>query len=188
MTARQVAALFVRADSIYKTMPGVDAWDMERDARNYNGPAPVVAHPPCRAWGRLRHFAKPRHDEKALAFFAVDKVRQLGGVLEHPASSTLWPAAGLPAPGEKDEFGGWTFAIDQHWWGHKAKKSTWLYIRGVDATDLPAVPLALTYPTHVIGGSRKKHGGRYKALHQALREHTPPGLAEWLVEVARRCA
>lgn len=28
----QVAALFVRRDSIYKTMPEVDAWDADRDA------------------------------------------------------------------------------------------------------------------------------------------------------------
>ncbi len=32
-----VAALFVRANSIYKTMPGVDAWDAERDARKFGG-------------------------------------------------------------------------------------------------------------------------------------------------------
>jgi hypothetical protein len=30
-----VAALFVRADSIYKTLPGVDAWDEARDARQW---------------------------------------------------------------------------------------------------------------------------------------------------------
>lgn len=43
---RTVAALFVRADSIYKTMPDVDAWDIERDARRWPGGCPVVAHPP----------------------------------------------------------------------------------------------------------------------------------------------
>jgi hypothetical protein len=32
-----VAALFVRADSIYKTLPGVDAWDEARDARQWPG-------------------------------------------------------------------------------------------------------------------------------------------------------
>lgn len=90
-----VAALFVRADSIYKTMPGVDAWDIERDARKWPGGCPVVAHPPCRAWGRLRQFAKPRPDEKDLAPWAVEKVRRWGGVLEHPANSSLWIACGL---------------------------------------------------------------------------------------------
>ena len=50
-----VAAMFVRADSVYKTIPGVDCWDIDRDARLWPGGCPVVAHPPCRAWGRLRH-------------------------------------------------------------------------------------------------------------------------------------
>ena len=49
--ARTVAVLFARADSYYKTLPGCEVYDMERDARTYDGPWPVVAHPPCRAWG-----------------------------------------------------------------------------------------------------------------------------------------
>ena len=63
----QVAVLFARADSNYKQLPECDVWDAERDARKWPGGCPVVAHPPCRAWGRLRHFAKPRDDEKDLA-------------------------------------------------------------------------------------------------------------------------
>lgn len=31
MAQAPVAALFVRADSVYKSMPGVDAWDAERE-------------------------------------------------------------------------------------------------------------------------------------------------------------
>jgi hypothetical protein len=38
-----VAALFVLADSVYKTLPGVDAWDEARDARRWPGGGPVVA-------------------------------------------------------------------------------------------------------------------------------------------------
>src|SRR3972149_3930233 len=105
------SVLFARRDSDYKLMD-CDVWDIDRDARNYTGNAPVIAHPPCRAWGRLRHFAKPRPDEKDLALFAVATVRRCGGVLEHPASSTLWQAADLPLPGyPADRFGGWTFPV-----------------------------------------------------------------------------
>ena len=55
-----VAVLFVRADSIYKSLPGLDAWDAERDATKYQGPHSIVAHPPCRSWGCLRANANPK--------------------------------------------------------------------------------------------------------------------------------
>lgn len=180
-----VSVLFARADSIYKQLPGCDVWDIERDARNWPGARHVVAHPPCRAWGRLRAFAKPRPDEKELALFAVEQVRKFGGVLEHPASSTLWPAAGLPAPGKRDQFGGWTLPIHQHHWGHRAEKATLLYIVGCEPSDVPLLPYRMDEPTHVVQ-SRKRTDYR-PHITKAEREHTPPALAEWLVELARRC-
>ena len=76
-----VAALFCRADSNYKSIPGVDVYDAERDARTYDGPHPVIAHPPCRGWGQLRHMAfKVRPDERNLARLSVALVREFGGV------------------------------------------------------------------------------------------------------------
>lgn len=182
----QVAALFVRADSVYKTMPGVDAWDIERDARNWPGGCPVVAHPPCRAWGRLRHFANPRPDEKDLAVWAVDQVRKWGGVLEHPAASTLWPHCNLPRPGHLDHYGCWTLPIVQQWWGHRAEKKTLLYVCGVTPTKLPDMPIHLGQASHVI--ETRKRGDHRPSVTKAEREHTPPALAEWLVQVARMTA
>jgi len=81
-----VTVLFTQHNSIYEKLQA-DCWDIVRDARNYRGENPVVAHPPCRAWGQLSHMAKPRPDEKELAFFAIEQVRRVGGVLEHPAAS-----------------------------------------------------------------------------------------------------
>lgn len=84
--AQTVAVLFARRNSIYKTLPGCDVWDIERDARLWPGGMPVVAHPPCRAWGQLRHFARPVPGERELAILAVDQVRRWGGGWSIPQS------------------------------------------------------------------------------------------------------
>jgi hypothetical protein len=188
-----VAALFVRADSVYKEMPGVDAWDVERDARGWPGGAPVVAHPPCRAWGSLRGLAKPRPDEKDLARWAVAQVRKFGGVLEHPAASPLWKDQALPEPGAIDAFGGRTIEVDQHRWGHLAEKMTRFYVVGLRYPELVAMipPKRPERPTHVvtnIHGLRHGMPGHRPELSKRPREHTPRALAEWLVVLASRCA
>jgi len=52
-----IAALYVETDGCYFGLPGIDPWDIVRDARNYAGPHPVVAHPAdSRAW---EHFGLP---------------------------------------------------------------------------------------------------------------------------------
>jgi hypothetical protein len=178
------AVLFVRADSVYKTLE-CDAWDFERNALMWPGGVPCVVHPPCRAWGRLRHFARPREGERELALWAVAQVRKWGGVLEHPAASLLWMEAGLPDPGRRDEHGGWTLPILQWWWGHRAEKATFLYIVGCNPKDVPELPLCIGEPTHVIQ-SRKRSDYR-PSVSKAEREHTPVSLALWLLDLARRC-
>lgn len=192
-----VAVLFARKDSIYKSLPGCDVWDIDRDARKWPGGCPIVAHPPCRAWGRLRHLSKPRSDEKDLALWAVDQVRTYGGVLEHPARSSLWPAAGLPERLQTDSFGGWTLTIFQSNFGHRAEKSTWLYICGLHPGTLSAMPFVLGEATHVVSnpgrrrdGSRLRNGdvGWRPEITKAEREHTPRLLAKWMVDAARRCS
>ena len=50
---RQIAALYVETGGTYFGLEGVDPWDQERDAREYPGPHPVVAHPPCNLWVNL---------------------------------------------------------------------------------------------------------------------------------------
>lgn len=184
-----VAVLFARADSHYKALPGCDVWDAERDARRWPGGAPVVAHPPCRAWASLRFHAKPRPGEKQLAIDAVAHVRRYGGVLEHPHRSTLWPTAALPEPGGRDEFGGWTLVVDQQWWGHRAQKRTRLYIVGCEPTAIPAMPIVLGEATHTVGlwSGRDKQRCR-PSIAKREYEATPPEFAAWLVELARRCA
>ncbi len=196
---RTVAVLFANAlHSPYPAIEGVDVYDINRDARTWPGGAPVVAHPPCRAWGAYSGLAKPRDDEKGLAPWAIEQVRRWGGVLEHPKGSKLWDHLGLPNAfrRETDEWGGWTLQVNQHWWGHKAAKPTWLYICGL-RTALPVLPLP-PYPevTHVIQCASKRPDGTRVAkgdadwkpeLPKRERELTPPLFAQWLVDLARLC-
>jgi hypothetical protein len=189
-THKEIAALFVRRDSIYKTMEGVDAWDIDRDARLWPGGCPVVAHPPCRAWGQLRHFAKPRPDEKDLARWSIAMIREWGGILEHPAGSTLWSDMALPQPGRRDSHGGFTVTLPQFWFGHLAEKATKLYVYGCSPRDLPPVPMLLGEAPRTMSGTHKHlvaAGIQRPELLKKDREKTPPAFAEWLVESARKC-
>lgn len=46
-----VAALFVDPAGVYPSLVGPTMyWELDRDARRYHGPHPVVAHPPCNLW------------------------------------------------------------------------------------------------------------------------------------------
>src|SRR5208282_2605434 len=83
---RTVAALYVDPLGPYPLLFDVDWYDEKRDARGYDGPHPVVAHPPCGPWGQLHHRCK-RDQDKEFGPLAVAAVRRHGGVLEHPAGS-----------------------------------------------------------------------------------------------------
>jgi hypothetical protein len=173
--------LFTRKDSIYLEL-GCDRWDMERDARMYRGADPVIAHPPCRAWGRLRGFAKPRADEKDLARLAIDIIRKNGGVLEHPATSTLWIDREMPRPGSPaDVWGGWTLSVDQFWMGHKARKRTWLYIVGIGPSEIPDYPLKMDAIEYWVGGPHKSKSK--KLITKSEREETPVEFAKYLISI-----
>lgn len=136
-----IAALFVEKDGPYAIEGGgVDCWDEIRDARNYNGPYKVVAHPPCERWGRYWSggpSAKIRRklgDDKGCFKAALIAVRRFGGVLEHPEASHAWKHFNLnkpPKSGGWIEAGdslGWTCCVEQGHYGHKARKATWLYV------------------------------------------------------------
>lgn len=185
MSEKTIAVLCVRPHTIYAQWPELDLYDRRRDARTYPSGLPIIAHPPCRAWGRLRGLAHRDTDEMAMCVWIVEQVRRWGGVLEHPAHSLLWPEANLPLPGTHNT-DGWTLAIQQYWFGHKASKPTWLYIVGCAPVDTPLYPLRLGDPSHTIGSSRR-HMHRLPECTKAERDHTPELLARWLIDVARRC-
>lgn len=179
-----ISVLCARPDSVYKNIPGLDVYDKERDMRNFNGNNPIIAHPPCRAYGRLRHFANPEKGERQLSVKCLRHIRNNGGVLEHPYSSILWKKCNLPNNGKTDKYGGITLVIDQHWFGHKAKKSTKLYIVGLTYNDLPEIPMDLDYPEYVV--ARHSNSQHNKEITKSEREHTPIMLANFLIETVDR--
>lgn len=107
--------------------------------------------------------------------------RQNGGVVEHPAASSLWDYMQLPKPGQgRDAWGGYTIEVRQCDFGHVAEKLTWLYV--VTRKALPPMP-ERREPTHVVKPS--KAAPRLPICTHKWREATPLPLALWLLEVAR---
>lgn len=194
-----VAALYIdTANGPYPRLPGVVCWGWAtkdgrqldlfaptRDAREYPGPHPVIAHPPCGPWGRFWWRYKGGEGAKSCGLRAVEQVRRWGGVLEHPAQSQLWTACGLPLPGEPaDAFGGYTLEVQQCDWGHPCRKLTWLYVVGVPRDAVPAMPPEGT-PTHVMVRFVRNNND-WPELPKQDRHITPPRFAAWLVALVTK--
>lgn len=179
-----IAALYIDPRGPYPHMPGVDAWDEKRNAWDYEGPYPVIAHPPCGAWSSLRHLRKSLADAPC-AVRALDQVRAWGGILEHPANSTFFDG-NPPEAGECDKWG-FTIEVQQCDWGHVARKRTWLYLVGI---PFEAIVLPLKRePTHWCSGGgtgRGKPPPGIKICSAQQRRRTPPAFAEWLVALAEK--
>ena len=199
-----IAALYVETDGCYVGLEGVDPWDEQRDARRYDGPWPVVAHPPCQRWGRFWHGStrKPHQfklgDDGGCFEAALAAVRKHGGVLEHPADSHAWRHFRLTPPKRHcgwtraDDLGGWTCYVEQGHYGHMSRKPTWLYAFGVKLPDLDwsrgeqrLHPVALArygYAKARRIGMTAMVGGKDKTK---MRKATPPEFRDVLIAMAR---
>jgi hypothetical protein len=185
-----VAALYVDPNGVYANLPDVDLWDEARDARLYDGPWPVVAHPPCNRWGQLAHvnharWGTPLGEDGGCFEAALNAVRRWGGVLEHPANTLAWDRFELPVPVR----GFWSQCLDdsgcvtevsQVAYGHPARKRTWLYLVGE--------PVALDWRepphTHVVGAGI--HSGESTwAPRDDQSMHTPIAFRDVLLQMAR---
>ena len=155
---QDVAACFVRVDSVYKRLLPGRTYDIHKPAYLLPVGVKAIYHPPCRAWGNYAHLAKPRPGEKDLALWAMDRVRRFGGILEHPKTSRLWQYL---MPGDN------TVAINQCDFGHGALKPTLLFYNRLGA--MPPLPSPRP-PTNTVENMNVKE-----------REETPVDLAEWLV-------
>lgn len=193
-----IAALFVMTGGTYFGLSGIDAWDEARDAMNYRGPFPVIAHPPCQLWGKMARVNysrwggehnKPGNDDGKFAF-ALAAVNRFGGVLEHPAQSYAWPHHGLkkPVKGCWTRSGiGWVCEVWQSAYGHKANKATWLYYVGNEAPfDLDWRRVA---GTHQVGFQDQRGKERNKpTLSKRESNGTPELFRDALIALAKHSA
>jgi hypothetical protein len=201
-----VAALYVETGGAYFGLPDVEPWDEARDARAYDGPHAVVAHPPCQRWGRFWHGStrKPHQfkkgDDKGCFGAALASVRRYGGVIEHPCDSHAWEHFGIRKPPRAGGWveaapGLWTCCVYQGNYGHLAGKPTWLIVAGVDREDLPELrwgkteqrihPRALElygYEKARRIGMLAMVGGKDKTR---IRNATPPEFQQVLLTIAR---
>lgn len=189
----RVAALFVDKRGPYWNRDDVDAWDVERDARKYDGPHPVVAHPPCFLWVNMAAVNWKRYQRQLPAWYpggsdegcfasALAAVRAHGGVLEHPAFTHAWEAHGLTAPAR-----GWGHVGNREWvcevwqsaYGHAARKRTWLLYVGDRA------PFELDWRREP-GTAQIGWFDRIKPTLSKLEAlKSPPAFAEMLLSLAR---
>ena len=76
--------------SYYWSIPGLQIYDRQRDARSFQGSQPVIAHAPCAQWSKLKAFAAVDPGEKDLAWFCFKKWVANGGIFEHPEGSSFF--------------------------------------------------------------------------------------------------
>lgn len=197
----RLAALFVERGGGYFGLSDVDPWDESRDAREYAGPYPVVAHPPCQRWGRYWGggpsvtFPRGLGDDNGCFKSALDSVRTWGGVLEHPEASHAWAHFGLSRPPRSggwvpaDNHDGWTCCVEQGHYGHRARKATWLYAVGTRTPDLcwgPCAGKARMDAGYNSAADRKmNYRPTVKMLTKSERIATPLPFRDLLLNIAR---
>lgn len=189
-----VAALFVQTGGIYFGINGVEPWDEALDARQYLGPHPVVAHPPCSRWCKpLAKVNQTRYghkigDDGGCFESALLSVRRWGGVLEHPANSYAWDKFRLLKPERGTwEFDGecWVTEVSQSAYGHPARKNTWLLYKAVWGEALPpALDWSDPKGTHLTSWlQRTSRDAPRLSKKNAIK--TPLPFADMLIRLAR---
>ena len=179
VTPRLVSVLCAARNTVYRNMDGVDVYDIDRDARTFDGSTPIIGHPPCAAWSAFcAHQAKPAPGEKDLGLWVCDQLRICGGVLEHSAHSRLFDAGKLPKPCEPERDGMWSVAVQQAWWGDTRRKATWVCFSCVPQ-EMVEIPFRLR-------GSSVGDRRRWQVMSKNQRSATSRAFAEWLVLAARQ--
>lgn len=190
-----ITALFVQTNGIYFDDPRIDPWDKRRDAMQYEGDDPVIAHPPCSRWCRLAGLVEARWGHKrgedgGMFAHALATVRRCGGVLEHPAYSDAWKAFNIARPPRAGGWVpagdgiGWTCHVEQGLYGHPARKATWLY---AVRTELLALRWGSQKGSALVSwcGNRVSRDDHRPRLSKREASATPPAFKEVLIALAQ---
>lgn len=172
-------ALFCDSRSLYNDHPGFDVFDVNRNAFSCASRLPRVAHPPCRLFSRMRSFSSAPVSELKCAYHALSGIRQFGGILEHPRSSTLWQNGNFDLSGGIDQYGGYLRSVNLSWFGYPAQKKTMLYFVGITPGQLPPFPISFDAITHVVSGSSRS---LLPELSKSLRSSTPMLMIEYIYQ------
>lgn len=202
-----IAALYVALGGVYYGLPDVEPWGLpEQDARLYDGPWPVIAHPPCARWshywygGPLLHKQGRRKrlgDDDGCFAAALAAVERWGGVLEHPAGTHAWGVFGIAKPPRSGGWvkaglfrTGWTCCVEQGHYGHGARKATWLYAVGCTLPALRWGPSEAKIKTSDMWHTKAERDrairtGACQVLSHRERAATPVPFRDVLLNMAR---
>ena len=157
-----IAILCAHQKSNYYSIPFLDIYNEKRNAASFNLDLPVIAHPPCAQWSKLKRFAHFNQEHIDIALHCVEMVRRNGGILEHPEGSTLFKHCGITQH---------IYSVDQSWFGYPAKKTTWLWFNGYKPAAIPLMFEART--------------NRLARLSHPARSITTLAFNQWLVNSIR---
>lgn len=147
--------------SSYFDIPDLDIYTLSRNAFNYNGKNPVIAHPPCGAFSKMRGFSKRDSFNMELAEHCLNAIHNNCGILEQPAYSIMFELLGIQP----------TISVDQKWFGFRARKQTWLYLYNV---ELISHPITFDAATHKV-----------ENLTSSMRARQTIEFSQWLVDSVR---
>ena len=124
-----IAALYVETGGCYFGLPDIDPWDEKRDARLYDGPYPVIAHPPCTRmansgvmWLEKRNLWDDL-DEATTFFNHFVEYGKAGNkiAIENP----------IPHKYAVEKIGKYSQVIQPYMFGHTERKATCLWLFGL---------------------------------------------------------
>lgn len=176
----KIPVLFTSENSLYNNYEIFDCYDEKRNALTCTQRKPAIYHPPCRLFSKLKGMSTAPKAEKKLAYYSLSKVRQFGGILEHPKGSDLFKFGNFDLSGKIDKYGGFLREVNLNWFGFPAQKKTILYFVGISPKELPPFPISFEPVQYCISTPKTKG---HICIPKKLRSQTPDLMIQYFIEV-----